>query len=171
MIELMTLPFIWIAVLGFIGVVFAIVSVERGNTIIFSIALGALLIGLQLFSDIKAITYIRDNPMNTILFAMGYLAIGVCYLWVKWYYYLHSEYQKHNAVLRTNRVVMATQEKERIFGWIFYWPFSAFWTVLDNPICRIFNGIYDLIGNSLQRMSDRIAKEYQAKYDKYDKPM
>jgi len=44
--------------------------------------------------------------------------------------------------------------KEEIFLWIGFWPFSAFWTVIDDPIRRICAGIYNLIGKRLQAISD-----------------
>jgi hypothetical protein len=44
--------------------------------------------------------------------------------------------------------------KEEIFLWIGFWPFSAFWTIIDDPIRRICSGIYNLIGKRLQAISD-----------------
>lgn len=44
--------------------------------------------------------------------------------------------------------------KEDIFLWIGFWPFSAFWTIIDDPIRRICTAIYNLIGKRLQAISD-----------------
>jgi len=46
------------------------------------------------------------------------------------------------------------EHKEDIFLWISFWVFSAFWTIIDDPIRRICKGIYNLIGKQLQKISD-----------------
>ena len=48
--------------------------------------------------------------------------------------------------------------KEEIFLWIGFWPFSALWTIIDDPFKRICTGIYNLIGKQLQAISDNAWK-------------
>lgn len=47
-----------------------------------------------------------------------------------------------------------TQHKAQIYMWMAYWPFSALWTILNDPIRRIFRAIYARIRATLQRISD-----------------
>jgi hypothetical protein len=45
---------------------------------------------------------------------------------------------------------------KRIVGWMMYWPWVALWTLLDEPVRRMFHRIYVACQNSLQRMADHI---------------
>lgn len=50
--------------------------------------------------------------------------------------------------------------KGRIYMWIMFWPWSAVWTfcvhIINDPIKRLCNAIYNSISGCLQRISDRI---------------
>ncbi len=54
---------------------------------------------------------------------------------------------------------MATHHKGDILFWAAYWPFSAFWTLLNDPIRRLWNAIYALLGGLLHRMSISVFKD------------
>jgi len=49
--------------------------------------------------------------------------------------------------------------KGRIIAWMSYWPWSLFWTLLNDPIRRLFRRIYYQIKNVLQSISDRVYKD------------
>jgi hypothetical protein len=49
----------------------------------------------------------------------------------------------------------ARRHKGRILCWMTYWPWSAVWTIIDDPIKRIFREIYHYIQGLLQRIADR----------------
>jgi hypothetical protein len=53
--------------------------------------------------------------------------------------------------------------KEEILLWIGFWPFSAAWTIIDDPIRRICTGIYNVIGKRLQAISDSAWKGTEPK--------
>jgi hypothetical protein len=46
-------------------------------------------------------------------------------------------------------------EKPRIMGWMVWWPLSAAWTIVDDPVRRMFQEIYHRIAGHLQAVSDR----------------
>lgn len=50
---------------------------------------------------------------------------------------------------------LVRENKARIVAWMSYWPASMAWTLIDDPVRRIFMSIYESIGGSLQRISDR----------------
>lgn len=50
---------------------------------------------------------------------------------------------------------LVRENKTRIVAWMSYWPASMAWTLIDDPVRRTFLAIYDHIGGSLQRISDR----------------
>jgi hypothetical protein len=45
--------------------------------------------------------------------------------------------------------------KARIYLWIAYWPWSALWTVINDPVRKLLREIYNLIHKFLQRISDK----------------
>jgi hypothetical protein len=60
--------------------------------------------------------------------------------------------------------LQATQHKSEIYMWWLCWPLSMFWTLLNDPIRRIGNFIYHLLGNTLQNISDHAFKLDNKKY-------
>lgn len=51
-----------------------------------------------------------------------------------------------------------TTHKARILTWMTYWPWSALWTILNDPIRKAFTHIYYRISVLLQKMSDAAFK-------------
>jgi hypothetical protein len=51
-------------------------------------------------------------------------------------------------------VPQAKNEKARITRWMSFWPMSALWTLINDPIRRAFEEIYHLISKALQEISD-----------------
>lgn len=51
------------------------------------------------------------------------------------------------------------ENKARILFWISYWPFSVFWTVLNDPLRRIAIAIFNVLSKIMQRMSNRVFKD------------
>lgn len=51
--------------------------------------------------------------------------------------------------------LQVSQHKSKIYMWWLCWPLSLFWTLLDDPITRLWNFVYNLFGRWMQRISDR----------------
>ena len=45
--------------------------------------------------------------------------------------------------------------KRKVFMWIVYWPWSAIWTIIDDPVKRLVRAIYHRIKGFMQWISDR----------------
>jgi len=45
------------------------------------------------------------------------------------------------------------KHKTRIFLWACYWPWSAFWTILNDPIKKLWDGIIYVVRGLLERIS------------------
>lgn len=52
-----------------------------------------------------------------------------------------------------------TKHKSRIMTWLAYWPFSAAWTLLNDPLRHLYNFLYERIGGSLQAISNRVFRD------------
>lgn len=51
--------------------------------------------------------------------------------------------------------LQVSDHKAEIYMWWLCWPLSLFWTVLNDPITRLWNFVYSMFGNWMQRISDR----------------
>jgi len=49
----------------------------------------------------------------------------------------------------------ARHNKARIMRWMMFWPWSAVWTIINDPIKKLFKRIYRTIQGLLQAISDR----------------
>jgi len=50
----------------------------------------------------------------------------------------------------------ARQHSERIVAWMMWWPWSFFWTLLDDFIVRVYKELFDLFRKMFQRISDSV---------------
>ncbi len=68
-------------------------------------------------------------------------------------HYSHRQYGNSTEV-----TPQAKHNKQRIVGWMTWWPFSMPWTLINDPIKRLFDFIYRRIVSVFQAMSDQIFK-------------
>jgi hypothetical protein len=68
----------------------------------------------------------------------------------KWYEYLGVD----RSLLTI--VPQVADNKSRITTWMAYWPWSAFWTLLNDPIRRLFRRLYNNLREFYQKMSDKV---------------
>ncbi|CAB4162984.1 hypothetical protein UFOVP787_213 [uncultured Caudovirales phage] len=158
--DLFLIPlFYWFIIIPVVGFIL-IFNVERGNVAFTTILVILGLCILQFFTNVQPFTYILNNPMNVLIGLVAYFAAGCVYVYAKWYSFLRRKYEEFRDLKYDyDCLIKVSNNKERIFGWLFYWPLSAAWTVLNDPIRRIFNFVYSHISGSLQRMSDRMYAE------------
>jgi hypothetical protein len=50
---------------------------------------------------------------------------------------------------------MASLCKGQITAWMTYWPWSALWTLINDPVRRTFCWVYEQLSGTLQAISDR----------------
>lgn len=54
---------------------------------------------------------------------------------------------------------LASEFKRKIMDWIVFWPWSAIWTIINDPITRLVKAIYNWLASLLQRMSNRTFRD------------
>lgn len=64
---------------------------------------------------------------------------------------IQKEFGKH---AKLNLIPSAKREKSRIMTWMMYWPWSASWTLINDPVKRAFTAVYD----QLRALFDGIVK-------------
>ncbi len=68
---------------------------------------------------------------------------------------LHSSYGYYNDE-KFELFPKVNYHKAQIYLWMVYWPWSCCWTIINDPVKRLFREIYSQIKGFLQRISDRI---------------
>jgi hypothetical protein len=48
------------------------------------------------------------------------------------------------------------RHKSRIMTWLGFWPFSALWTLLNDPLRRLVEAIYDAVAGTLLKISNYV---------------
>jgi hypothetical protein len=65
---------------------------------------------------------------------------------------------------------LAAGHKARILWWMSYWPWSALYTLLKDPVRKAFLSIYHHLADYLQEISDKTFRGVEADFPKEDKP-
>jgi hypothetical protein len=106
---------------------------------------------------INILVYIRDNPIKIFSYFLTYVGVGIIWAFVKWYFFLHSRYEKSKEEMkysnRTLEIPTARDNKFRIMSWMYYWPFSGLWTLINEPLKKSFRYVFTKISNTFDRIS------------------
>ena len=172
--------FLYIAVPLYL--IFLTILIEGTNsTGLATLSLGIILVGLQLFTDIHPFTFALYNPLTTLAYAVGYLVIGVIYVYFKWKSYTRMARRAMEAWLENHKLQAPTDAarslgyisvplrvntyKYKITSWMAYWPVSMAWTLLNDPLRRLFESVYYRISSYLQTISNREFADMVSKYN------
>jgi hypothetical protein len=149
----------WFWIVLLVAVILMMTATEKGSgfgaTITFLITIVAFWIFGNGESFGSLLSYGINHPWMTISIIIAYFVFGTGWAVLKWYFFLIDERDKtkEDTFIYAPKVV---DHKGNILLWMFYWPFSAVWTVVDHPIKKIFLSIFNLIKNRMQAMSDGI---------------
>ena len=107
--------------------------------------------------------FIKDHPILTLLRIVAYMFIGIIWSIFKWYFFLQNKKESlmkrietEGNGIRDYDIPKARRNKSRIISWMSYWPFSAFWTLINEPVKKMFKQIYSKIEKIYEKMSDKI---------------
>jgi hypothetical protein len=164
-------------ILGFIAITYLIESNEANGwaALFICVVIGAVLyfFGAKDFI-VKMWDYVAANPMLIIGFILGYFVIGTLWSLTKWYFFLKRRQKKSN--WPTKRVeekmskdsfqpvpykivsmpLRAQDHRSTIMMWMTWWPFSALWTIVDDPVRKAFSWIFDHIEATFDRVAQRV---------------
>lgn len=182
---------------AFVAVVvfFALWSMENEDSVagIFILTALACIAYLVAGPGITVAKWIIDNPGTLAMWMGGYLAIGTCWCFFKWYglalkaknlyNYIQSEYNrgtKHTSwesflYLRWSMRKYQDEDgntcyrpvariyKARITNWVLFWPASVVWTGAREWLLAITDFIYRSIGGALDSVSKWVWKDVDFK--------
>lgn len=148
---------------------------ERGKTFFTFLSIFNFIILTRLYIPIDHTTV--SHPARVLLDVLGYFVIGTVWGVLKWYFFLRGMLDKFKeAKADFLRKGGGTQQsflfyleqsgiehnpqvnrhKGDILHWMTFWPFSFVWTMISDPITKIFRRIYAAIADTLQALSDRM---------------
>jgi hypothetical protein len=101
------------------------------------------------------------HKLMIVVLILGYIILGIAWAIVKWYSYLIKQRNEIKEELKhhtrsTVYVPLVSEYKSKILTWMFYWPFSSLWTLIDDPVKRMYLFIYRNIAAFLQNMANRV---------------
>lgn len=154
-------------------------------------ATGWLVIGVVLFAlfgNANPLAWVFQNTSTFLTALGGYLVIGVLWSVAKWWFYnlgvrdrfeerrtdwlkshkaenlsdekVREQFFRDNADLR-DFPPRLSRHKSRIMLWMGYWPFSALWTLVNDPVKRFFRWAYA----RMVRVYEGITKSIFSKYE------
>ena len=124
---------------------------------------------------VNPMAWIVENPGGALLVAGLYACLGIAWSLFKWSQHLASEdiqqvlkqsrdrFKKNgsmDAVDFRNSIdfpnsATAAHNKSRIVNWIALWPFSVFLFLTYDLLSKAFNGIYEMISDVYESMTNR----------------
>ncbi|MDO8599090.1 MAG: hypothetical protein Q7S02_03195 [bacterium] len=170
----------WFWTLAVIASIILLVTAEYekpGWATITCIATGVI---LAFFGDFNVLTETVEHPLTALAVFGGYIVVGVLWSFGKWWFYVHRlkrEYVKErNGFLKGHHATSMSQalktrwrennqyrqfppkaknHRSRILTWMMYWPWSAVWTLINDPIRRLFREIFEWIQGIYEHIVQR----------------
>lgn len=145
---------------------------------------GVFGIVVSLFAIFTVLFWTGTNPL-TWLYNLNWFAIlwtyliyfvigGVYAIIIKWWLYVNKAAREIKSYMTRNSMsaidacsrlgygsyipIQATHNKNRIYKWIAYWPFSLIYTIVGDLFINIVKTIYKMITNIMQSISSAAFK-------------
>jgi len=61
----------------------------------------------------------------------------------------------------TSVIPKISDNKAKVTGWMIWWPWSALWTIFNDPIRRLANAIYNQLQDVYQALADRVFAKFE----------
>jgi hypothetical protein len=113
----------------------------------------------------KAIgSYMVHNPGPSLLIFGAYIFLGTVWSIFKWFFYLKGIRGRYeNAYSFNIENYKVKENKARITHWMIYWPFSAIWTLINDPVKKSFEFVLSQFGGLYDKMSEKILGDLKKK--------
>lgn len=173
----------WVAIFAVSALIIWGVEADNGaGTTAAALAGGALL--WYFTGAVPLLWYLRDHWTTILVCILGYIVLGACWGVAKWWFFLHNKGDEYEAQRASFQKAWndATEQfktsykndyKEWIASskgypptflhhkadftfWMAWWPFSMFWTLINDPLKRIYRFIVQQLSGMLTRMSNAV---------------
>lgn len=188
MFGLLVIGSLWFWVLVALVVVIEFFMVEYENPTAATFTLIGAFVLLAIFGDFNLWHAVRSNPVEAGIAGASYFLLGAVWSVGKWWFYvkdLYSQYQEARAKFmqdhgkNANELMGDTlkdmwkksyssmhlskpkirEHKGRIMVWMTYWPWSMVWTVVNDPVKKIFAAIFKELQGLYQKIADSVYKD------------
>ena len=194
-VELFVFMSLWWWILFAVFVIADIFFLENDNGTGATFALLAFGAAMFFLGDWNPLPGMIADPLGIVMLVVYYFVGGAVWSVVKWYFHglnVRDKYREVKERFFDNHGIAGTkvpqklitdweytvssnfngsvppkalENKGKIMMWMTHWPFSFVWTVLNDPIRRIFQAIYARVAGVMQRISDHIFKNEIVEYD------
>lgn len=171
----------WILICVVCGLLIAAVEYEKPGWA--TVSLAATFGLLAWLGDFNLLTASRAHPVLAACCIGGYVVLGTAYSFVKWWRFLRGMRAKYldtkAAFLERNGIQGTTipdnllqewsrnsmglgtapkarDHKARILTWMIYWPWSGIWTLINDPVKKLFKAIYAELQAQYQKIADKV---------------
>jgi hypothetical protein len=183
--ELIVFGSIWFWAATVIPFLLLIAFVENEKSGMALFTLVATFAAFAAFGDKQWLTWVTHNPLTILYYVAGYIGVGILWGIVKWFFYCLKQRDKYEALRKLyteegkpfNKETFKRlagyqynegdfppnikEHKGRVVFWMAYWPVSALWWVLNDPLTRLYNMLY----HRLAVVFDGISKKMFSKYE------
>jgi hypothetical protein len=139
-------------------------------------ATGSFVVGAGLIvwlTKSNPLPWLAANSLWIVLGILGYFVAGILWGFFKWYLFnlsVRDKIEDGRLVVadkadsirhRSNLIILPISPREhktRIVGWMTYWPWSTVWFVLNDPVRRAWNAIYNRLVAKLEAVSNHVFK-------------
>ncbi len=132
-----------------------------------SVATIALVIGIVIFeyrTHANPLPWLQNHVWLIILGILLYFVAGIAWGFFKWYLFCLDDRDKQvEKKVKEFVIPPARKNKARITGWMTFWPWSAIWWLLHDPITRAWRFIYARIAKQFQRVSNHVFRNVNTK--------
>lgn len=173
----------WILLVALSAIVVAAMQFEK--VIIATAGLVGAFTAMALWGDFNILAAIWAHPLIVVAVIAGYFVCGAAWAPTKWRFHVKECRYKYNDTkadflrdkgiesgskipdelldewkryYRTgiqSKTPQARDNKSRILSWMTYWPWSLGWTLLNDPIRKLFRQIYRQMQSFLQGIADK----------------
>lgn len=146
----------------------------------------AIFLGLMsYFGDLSFFSYIKENPISSIVFLCGYIVLGGFWALFKWVRLVQKSVMSYNAqilnFLKFRNLTdvsqmtdlqkeeckktlnasglsrpLAYMHKSKIVNWWAWWVFSVILYLFEDLICDLFSVLYKFAVVEFQKITDKI---------------
>ncbi|MFM2374020.1 MAG: hypothetical protein RLZZ234_15 [Candidatus Parcubacteria bacterium] len=147
----------------------AFVAHDRGGFATISVIVTLVL--LQ-WLGYPVISFVWQNPLTVVVWVLGYLALGISYSFFKWdrtvakWRREYDESPKSKQDHMWSRRPVASARKDRILGWMMFWPWSFFWWVVADFVKELFLSIYKHLGGLYDKVTSRHTHDLESVHAK-----
>jgi hypothetical protein len=164
---LLTFGTIWFWLLIFITAIYITGQTEEEDGFLANIALIGTCLLLYFFGNsefFKSIgNYIIENPNKVFFILLGYLILGTIWSVFKWFFYLRVIRDENKGGKINLSRYTASTHKSMIIHWMLYFPLSATWTLINDPVKKLFELILENFGGIYDKMANKILGDLEDK--------